>query len=97
MQDKGLNEFMVHFGNIASGDEDVLSIESKRRVIKRTEALAVAWEGVGGARASKFNDLPFVEIRGISDNANSETIQDFHEHIEELMKKLADYIYVVLK
>jgi adenosylhomocysteine nucleosidase len=97
LRNKDVNESKVHFGIIASGDEDVLSDESRERVLRKTKAIAVAWEGVGGARASRFNDLPFVEIRGISDNANCETINDFHAHIEELMEKLADYIYVILK
>ena len=37
--------FSVHFGPIASGDEDVVETERKRALHESTGALAVAWEG----------------------------------------------------
>ena len=38
----------------------------------RSGALAVAWEGTGGARAAAFSRVPYLEIRGISDMADHE-------------------------
>ena len=61
---RSASAFSVHFGPIASGDEDVVETERKRALRKSTGALAVAWEGAGGARACAFSRIPFVEIRG---------------------------------
>jgi len=89
--------YRIFYGNIASGDEDVISKESRNRVIAKTNALAVAWEGAGGARACAFNKLPFIEIRGLSDNADEKTISDFHENLEKIMVNLADLILKILR
>lgn len=63
-------EFTVHFGVVASGDEDVVDAERRALLRNSTGGLAVAWEGAGGARACEFSGVPFVEIRGIADHAN---------------------------
>jgi adenosylhomocysteine nucleosidase len=60
------NTFTIHFGSIASGDEDVVAVERQEELRRRTGALAVAWEGAGGARACHFSGVPFVEIRGVT-------------------------------
>ena len=74
--------FSVHFGPIASGDEDVVETERKRALHESTGALAVAWEGAGGARACAFNRIPFVEIRGVTDTADHNAASDFEENLE---------------
>jgi adenosylhomocysteine nucleosidase len=40
----------VHYGIIASGDEDIVALERAQALHVQTEALAVAWEGAGVAR-----------------------------------------------
>ncbi len=81
--------FSVHFGPIASGDEDVVEIERKRMLHESTGALAVAWEGVGGAKACAFSNLPFVEIRGVTDTADHNAASDFEKNLEVAMSNLA--------
>ena len=56
---------------------------------ERTGALAVAWEGAGGARACQFSGIPFVEIRGITDRADSDAALDFEENLREAMANVA--------
>ena len=46
--------FGVHFGVVASGDEDVIELERAAALRQATEACAVAWEGAGGARAARL-------------------------------------------
>ena len=81
--------FSVHFGPIASGDEDVVETERKRALHESTGALAVAWEGAGGARACAFNRIPFVEIRGVTDTADHNAASDFEQNLEIAMSNLA--------
>jgi adenosylhomocysteine nucleosidase len=76
------NTFTVHFGPIASGDEDVVTVERQEALRRRTGALAVAWEGAGGARACQFSTVPYVEIRGVTDGANSRAAVDFRANLK---------------
>ena len=84
--------YSIHFGVIASGDEDIMSPKRKAEVRKRTGADVVAWEGAGGARACHFSDVPFIEIRGVTDFANHEAEDDFFKHLENVMGNLAELV-----
>ena len=84
-----LHSFRGHFGPIASGDEDVVETERGKELRESTGALAVAWEGAGGARACAFSSIPFVEIRGVTDTANHTAASDFGENLELAMNNLA--------
>lgn len=81
--------FKIHTGVIASGDEDVIDEQRAAELREQTGALAVAWEGVGGARAAKFNSLPFIEVRGITDTASSTAPIDFEINLKEAMKNVS--------
>ncbi|RKU08287.1 5'-methylthioadenosine/S-adenosylhomocysteine nucleosidase [Candidatus Poribacteria bacterium] len=84
--------FNVHFGPIASGDEDVVETERKRMLHESTGALAVAWEGAGGAKACAFSRIPFVEIRGVTDTADHNAASDFEDNLGVAMNNLAALI-----
>ena len=84
--------FNVHFGPIASGDEDVVETERKRMLHESTGALAVAWEGVGGAKACAFSGVSFVEIRGVTDTADHNAASDFEDNLGVAMNNLATLI-----
>jgi adenosylhomocysteine nucleosidase len=81
--------FHVHCGAIASGDEDIVDSDRRREVRERTGALATAWEGAGGARASHFSGIPFIEIRGITDMTNETGPQDFEKNLQCTMSNVA--------
>ena len=89
---QSVKAFNVHFGPIASGDEDVVETERKRILHESTGALAVAWEGAGGAKACVFSGLPFVEIRGVTDTADHNAASDFEDNLEVAMSNLATLI-----
>lgn len=80
------------FGRIASGDEDIVTKERAEELIKETEATAVAWEGAGGARVAAFNNIPYTEIRGITDNARESVAQSFQTNLPLVMDKLAELL-----
>jgi adenosylhomocysteine nucleosidase len=89
--------FSVHFGPIASGDEDVVTVERQEALRQRTGALAVAWEGAGGARACQFSAMPFVEIRGVTDGANGRAAVDFRANLATAMANVATLIVTWLQ
>jgi adenosylhomocysteine nucleosidase len=86
------NAFTVHFGPIASGDEDVVAVERQAALHRQTGALAVAWEGAGGARACQFSAVPFVEMRGVTDGANCRAAADFRANLATAMRNVATMI-----
>jgi adenosylhomocysteine nucleosidase len=86
--------FAVHIGTIASGDEDVVDLARGRELREQTGALAVAWEGAGGARACHFSGVPFLELRGISDTADHGAAADFEANLELAMGNVT---HVVLR
>jgi adenosylhomocysteine nucleosidase len=92
-QIKSLNladaNFKVHFGIMAGGDEDVIEVTRGVELYKAHNALAVAWEGVGGARASAFSDTPYLEIRGATDTANHEAPVVFYTNLKIVMNNIA--------
>ena len=89
---QSVKAFSVHFGPIASGDEDVVETERKRTLHESTGALAVAWEGAGGAKACAFNRIPFVEIRSVTDTADHNAASDFEENLGVAMSNLGTLI-----
>ena len=86
------SSFRVHFGPMASGDEDVVDVDRRKTLHRRTGALAVAWEGAGGARACRFSGVPFVEIRGVTDSADSDAASDFETNLGRAMGNVAAFI-----
>ena len=78
------------FAPVASGDEDIVSEERSEQIRNQTQAVAVAWEGAGVARACRFNKTSFNEVRGISDFANVHAPQDFKKNLAITMSSLAD-------
>jgi adenosylhomocysteine nucleosidase len=81
--------FKLHFGIMAGGDEDVIEVTRGTELRELYTALAVAWEGVGGARASAFSDIPYLEIRGATDTANHEAPAVFDVNLKIVMKNIA--------
>lgn len=84
--------FHIHFGLIASGDEDIVDAVRSRELQGLTGAKCVAWEGSGGARAAAFNEIPYLEIRCITDNADTHAAASFHENCEHSLPNIADLV-----
>jgi len=85
----------VHLGGIASGDEDVVTADRRAECHRLTGALAVAWEGAGGARACAFAEVPYLEVRGVADQANEHGPRDFRLNLATAMRNLAQVLRVV--
>ena len=81
--------FQVHFAPVASGDEPIVDAVRAAALHARTGALAVAWEGAGGARAAAFSEVPYVEVRGISDMADHAAMDVFKANIPDAMQNVA--------
>lgn len=92
----GWEHFRVHFGNLASGDEDIIDAPRAQEIRATTAALAVAWEGAGGARACQFHGVPFVEIRAVTDSCDDGSARSFTDNIRVGMNHVARVIEQIL-
>lgn len=84
--------FGVHFAGIASGDQTVKTAEKRSELNRSTGAIAVAWEGAGGAKACAFSGAPFVEIRAITDHADSQVSSNIKLNLPLCMRNIASFI-----
>ncbi len=82
----------VHCGIIASGDEDIVDSERGQALHLQTGAIAVAWEGVGVARACRFSGIPFLEIRAITDTADHDAPASFETNLRYAMENLGKFL-----
>lgn len=82
----------VAYGPIASGDEGIDSSARARELIDRTGGIVAAWEGAGGAKACDFADIPYIEIRCVSDLADEDAVTDFRENTPKAMNNLVRLI-----
>lgn len=85
----------VHFGGIASGDEDIVDSQRRLACQQATGALAVAWEGAGGARACVFSGVPFLEVRGIADKADHTGPRDFKINLRTAIENVSTVVTFV--
>jgi adenosylhomocysteine nucleosidase len=81
--------FFLHYGPIASGDEDVVDSARRAAIHAQTKALVVAWEGAGGARSSQYSKAPFLEIRGVTDSAGSNAASNYRTNLKTVMSNVA--------
>jgi adenosylhomocysteine nucleosidase len=84
--------FGVNFGIIASGDEDIVDPDRAAELRTTTNALCVAWEGSGGARAARMSGIGFLEVRGITDSADGLAAGHFHENVRGVMFNVVDFL-----
>ena len=75
------SDFSVYFDAVASGDEDVVTPARRQELAKLTGCMVVAWEGAGGARACKFNQKRYIELRAVTDTADHTAIEDFRRNL----------------
>jgi adenosylhomocysteine nucleosidase len=92
LKDHAAHGFALHFGLIASGDEDVVDTARACELRSATAALAVAWEGAGGARACLHAGVPFLEIRGVTDSADDLSVENFRRNLPAAMTNVASVI-----
>ena len=90
-------DFAIRLGPMASGDEGVNDIGRAREIRQGTGALAVAWEGAGGARAARYSGVPFLEIRGISDLADSDAYGEWEGNVPSAMRNVATVLDALVR
>lgn len=75
--------------DIVSGDQFITDSETKNRIRASFDAYCVEMEGASIAHACAMNDVPFVVIRTISDNADDNAEDTFEQFAAQTAKTSA--------
>jgi adenosylhomocysteine nucleosidase len=75
----GIEEHKSFIGRIVTGDQFISNTEKIKWLNEKFEALACEMEGGSIAQVCYLNNVPFVVIRSISDNANNGAHMDYEK------------------
>lgn len=75
-----------YVGRVVTGDQFISSREVKNDLVKTFEGFCAEMEGAAMAQAAYLNQIPFVIIRAISDNADDSASGDFEEFTEKAVE-----------
>lgn len=79
----------VHSGLIVSGDQFVAGSTGKQSIVKDfPEAMCVEMEGAAIAHAAYQNQVPFVILRTMSDQADDTAPEDFDAYLAKVIPEL---------
>ena len=88
----------IHIGSIATGDQFISSKEIVNSLSKRIDnLLALEMEGAAVAQVCFQEDIPWLVIRVISDNADEEASEKFEDFLNKYNNKSASLIGFLLK
>lgn len=87
----------VFQGRIASGDQFIASAEQKAWITENFSPYAVEMEGAAIAHVAHLNDVPFVIIRAISDDASGEADVKYEDFVKMAAENASKMIEEMIK
>lgn len=94
---KGIKDHKSFIGRIVSGDQFIADVNKIRWLSNEFDAYACEMEGGSIAHVCYLNNIPFVVIRSISDNANNGAHMDFDKFKGIAIKNSVDIIKNMLQ
>lgn len=94
---ESLTDIKSYVGRIVSGDQFIASVEKVQYLEKEFNALSCEMEGASIAHVCYSNNIPFVIIRSISDNANNGAHIDFEKFTPVAVKNSTSIIKEMIK
>lgn len=91
---EGINNFT---GRIVSGDQFIADVSKIKWLNEEFNALACEMEGASIAHVAYLNDVPFIIIRSISDNANNGAHMDYEKFKHIAVKNSNNILRSMLK
>lgn len=92
-----LKNVNVFIGTIASGDQFISTKEVKNQIKSNCKAYCAEMEGAAIAHACYINDIPFVIIRAISDNADESADMSFEEFTNLAAKNSSNMVEKIVE
>lgn len=94
---KDITKHNVFVGRIVSGDQFIASVEKIKWLEQEFDAMACEMEGASIAQVCYLNNVPFIVIRSISDNANNGAHADFEKFKQVAVNNSLDIIRNMLQ
>jgi len=88
-----ISEHDCHTGRIVSGDQFIACPDKNRWLHQEFSALACEMESASIAQVCYLNEVPFVCIRSISDNANTGANMDFEQFMPIAVKNASTLLH----
>lgn len=79
----------VCVGGIAAGEENIETVEQRRALAARFNAIAVTWETSAIARVCGFHNVPFASLRMITDVGEGELLEEYKRGVREHLDRAA--------
>ncbi len=92
-----LPEANVHTGRVVTGDVFVAKKEQKTLLRQQFDALCTEMEGAAIAHTAWLNDLPYLVVRAISDNADAASVEDYPAFEREAAARSAKLVRNMLR
>lgn len=89
-------EATIAYGTILAGDQYIHSETTRVRLQQQFQAKAVAMEGGAMAQVAERFDLPWLEIRALSDLAGASSRFDFARFVDEVAARSATVLRRIL-
>ncbi len=86
-----------HVGRVVSGEAFISSSQVKAEICERLSPLAVDMESAAVGQCAYRNEIPYVSIRCISDNADDEGGMSFDEFEKIAAKRVAEVVLEMVK
>jgi len=93
-EEKGITAFT---GPMVSGESFICSNEEKQRITEKFNAFSVDMESSAIGHCCYMNNMPFVSVRCISDNADDDGAMSFDEFEKIAAKRVADIVLEMVK
>ena len=84
-------------GRIATGDSFISDMSKKAFIQTQFNALCTEMEGVAIAQTCHINDVPFIVIRSISDNASGDAFAEFEKNMQEAVNVSTSIVEKLVK
>lgn len=88
--------YSTHTGRIVTGDQFIADCSKLKWLQREFGAIACEMEGGSIAQACYLNHIPFVVIRSISDNANSDAHMDYDKFKTIAIKNSSEILKIML-
>ncbi len=72
----------------ASGDESVLSEVIKNKILQQSDSQIVTWETIAFFETMKNTNIPFTELRVVTDLCDERGLEDFNKNLSQGMQKI---------
>ncbi|HHV26827.1 5'-methylthioadenosine/adenosylhomocysteine nucleosidase [Anaerosalibacter bizertensis] len=91
------NNYKYHIGRIVSGESFISNSEMKKSIIEEYSPYCVEMEGAAIGHVSYINNIPFVVIRCISDNADDEADINYNDFEKISAEHSANIVFNMMK